>query len=148
MKDLQIFEDTNKKTFTTLPDFERKPTFESFLAIDQDGNSSESDDTIIDKPRPTENSKSQSGYTLRYTAKAKKRKNVRQKWQKISSTNNLIIQLSKLLKINWKDLASTKTFVTNCSESNEEDKSTSTNLDPYKILAAKLIFKTNTQNQD
>ncbi len=58
MKDLQIFEDTSIKTSTTLPDFERKPTFESFLAIDQDGNSFESDYTIMDKPRPIENSKS------------------------------------------------------------------------------------------
>lgn len=36
----------------------------------------------------------------------------------------------------------------NYFESNQEDNPTSTNLDPYKILATKLISKANVQNHN
>lgn len=148
MKDLQIFEDTSEKTSTSLPDFEKKPTLKNFLATIQKSNSFESNNISTDKLRSTEKSKFQSGRALKLTAKAKKRENLWQKQQKTPSTSNLIIQLSKLFETNWEDLASTKTLITNCFERDKEDKSTSTDLDSYKILAIKFISKANTQNQD
>lgn len=98
VKDLQIFEDTSKKTSTSLLDFKGKPTFEGFLATDQEGNSSKNNDTITDELRPTESSKSRSGHALKPIAKVKERENLRRKRQKTSPTSDLIIQLSKLLE--------------------------------------------------
>lgn len=81
VKDLQIFEDTSEKTSTSLPEFEGKPTFEGFLTTNQEGNSSKSNDTTTDKPKPTESSKSQSNRALKPTTKAKEREKLRQKQQ-------------------------------------------------------------------
>lgn len=154
VKDLQISEDTSEKVSTTLPDFEEKPTFEGFLVTDQEGNSSESNDTTTNEPsRPTETSKSRSGRTLRPTAKAKERENSRQKRQKTSSISDLIIQLSQLLEADCEDLASTNFLATNpmsstSLKSDDKDESTSTELDPFKILATKLISEANAQGED
>lgn len=76
-----IIEDTSEKASTTLPDFEGMPTFEGFLVTDHEGDSSESDNAREkeqSKPVPTLG-KSRMGRTctLKSTAKAKERDNVR-----------------------------------------------------------------------
>lgn len=144
MKNIQIFKDTSKKTSITLPDFKENSIFERFFATNQEDNFSKTDDTMTDKPRLTKNSKSQSDHALKPIAKGKKRENLRQKQQKTFFISNFIIQLSKLHETNWEELANTKAVVTNCSENDEENKFTNTDLDLYKILVTKLIFKANT----
>ncbi len=93
VKDLQIFEDTSEKVSTALPDFEGKPTFESFLVTNQEGSSSESNDnaTTNNSTEQTEFPKSRSGRTLRPMVRVKEGENSRQKRQKTLSTSDLIV---------------------------------------------------------
>lgn len=147
IKNLQIFEDTTEKASTALPDFEGKPTFEGFFVTDQEGNSSESDDnaTTNNSNELTKFPKSQSGRALRPTVRAREGENSRQKRQKTLSTSNLIVQLSRPLDTDWEDLASTNVFTTNPIFG--KNNLTSTELDPFKILATKLISEANAQDQ-
>lgn len=102
----------------------------------------------MDKFRPANTLKFRSEYTLKSTTKGKQRENLKRKQRKLLSISDLTIQLSKLLETNWEDFANIKVLATNYSKSNKEDESTSTNLDFYKILAIKLIFKAHAQNHD
>lgn len=149
VKDLQIFEDTSEKASTSLPNFEGKPTFEGFLAIDREGNSScESDEITTNEPaRPTEVPKSRSGRALRPTAKARERENSRQKRQKTHSTSDLIVELTQLLETNWEEPTDTSVLNTSFAD-NDKSKPTNTEMDPFKILAAKIIAEASAQDQD
>ncbi len=147
VKDLQIFKDTSEKASIALPDFEGKRTFEGFLITDQEGSSSESDDnaTTNNSTEQTKLPKSRSGRALRPTVRAREGENSRQKRQKTSSTSDLIVQLSQLLDTDWEDLASTNVLTTNPISG--ENNPTSAELDPFKILATKLISEANAQDQ-
>lgn len=132
---------------TALPDFERKPTFEGFLVIDQESSSSESDDnaTTNNSTGQTKLPKSRSKHTFRPTVRVREAKNFRQKRQKTLSTSNLIVQLSQLLDTNWEDLASTNVLTTNLISS--KNNPTSAERDLFKLLATKLILEANAQDQ-
>lgn len=153
MKDLQIFEDTSRNDSTSLPDFEEKPTFEGFLATDREGQSSNSDNDRTPPPRPSPAwpATSRTGRVLKPTSKVKKSKGIKKaKRQKTSFSNDLIVCLTKLLNTNWESQAYTSILSTRVttSKGNTNTKTLATSEeDPVKILAAKLISEANAEDE-
>lgn len=162
VKNLQIFEDTSTKTFSALPDFYGKPTFDAIQIPDEQGPSDKSSasENEKNKPRPPQKpKKTRAGRDAKRASKEENEPNTTEKPtmnqmgrilepstkmqdEAENATNALIITL--LLKKNWEE-DQISAFLTTCEEKNEDDDSDRANptkQDPLHILAA-AIYKVN-----
>lgn len=154
IKNLQIFEDHEAKSSTSLPDYENGPTFQGSPLSDED------DDTqILDVGRKVDNTTGTSRQTPSKvtTSRGRKVKNARDEGtgplitredsQKKSRTGrtlrpttkaknqDLVAHLTKLLSLDWKSespKAEANAFLTQINKPDDEE-------DPLQILTSRLL---------